>query len=138
MEKAIFNHIEKMLRDYPKIDSYIRQRENEIMYPYKPDRDENIGGGRALNKRDESTELAAITIADDKYIQGLKRNKEIISRCLKQSDSLTYEIMEQLYFKEFPFLTMTGIAQFNHVDRTVCSRRRTQLFEKIAEELGWV
>ena len=138
MEKAVFNHIEKMLKDYPKIDSYIRQRENEIMYPYRSDHDENIGGGRALNKRDESTELAAITIADDKYIQGLKRNKEIINRCLKQSDSLTYEIMEQLYFKEFPFLTMTGIAQFNHVDRTVCSRRRTQLFEKIAEELGWI
>lgn len=138
MEKAIFNHIEKMLKDYPKIDSYIKQRENEIMYPYKPDRDENIGGGRALNKRDESAEMTAITIADDKYIQGLKRNKEIISRCLKQSDSLTYEIIEQLYFKEFPFLTMTGIAQFNHVDRTVCSRRRTQFFEKIAEELGWI
>lgn len=76
MKRSTIRTVEDILRDYPKIDKYIEQREHELRYPVTPV-DENVGGGRAQNGFNDSAYRLIITLDDDKRIQKLRqRNKK--------------------------------------------------------------
>lgn len=124
------------MRDYPNLDNYIHQRELELMYPHNNNQDENIGGGRS-NVPGKPVENIAITIADDMEIQGLKKNKQIVSDCLSNADNDTKIIVDELYFKKNPTLTLRGIATKLNSNRTTVSNKRTALFEAIRRKQGW-
>lgn len=124
------------MRDYPNLDNYIHQRELELMYPHNNNQDENIGGGRS-NVPGKPVENIAITIADDMEIQGLKKNKQIVSECLSKADNDTKIIVDELYFKKNPTLTLRGIATKLNSNRTTVSNKRTALFEAIRRKQGW-
>lgn len=124
------------MRDYPNLDNYIHQRELELMYPHNNNQDENIGGGRS-NVPGKPVENIAITIADDMEIQGLKKNKQIVSECLSKADNDTKVIVDELYFKKNPTLTLRGIATKLNSNRTTVSNKRTALFEAIRRKQGW-
>ncbi len=54
MRLSTIRKVEDILRDYPKIDKYIEDREQELRYPVKP-ADDNVGGGKAQYKYGSQT-----------------------------------------------------------------------------------
>lgn len=136
MEREVFNYIAKIIRDYPTSEMYINRREQELMNKFQEFKDENIGGGRAKNQRDESTERMAISLAEDRRLNNLKRNEEAVHKALQASDEITGDIIYELYLRENCILTLEGIAQKAHLSGTAVKKRRLKFFEKVAEELG--
>ncbi|QFR23101.1 transcriptional regulator [Schleiferilactobacillus harbinensis] len=135
MEKEVFNHIVRVLRDYPNIDKYVREREEELMHPWQ-EPDNNIGGGRS-NVPTNLPEVMAITISDDRRLSNLERNKKIVTRCLENSDSQTVTIIHELYIKQHPTLTLQGVADKVHLSVSAVKQRRTRFFEDMRLLLGW-
>lgn len=135
MEKEVFNHIVRVLRDYPNIDKYVRGREEELMHPWQ-EPDNNIGGGRS-NVPTNLPEVMAITISDDRRLSNLERNKKIVTRCLENSDSQTVTIIHELYIKQHPTLTLQGVADKVHLSVSAVKQRRTRFFEDMRLLLGW-
>lgn len=89
--------LEDILRDYPKLPRYIKEREEELHHP-TPDTDDNIGGGRALNKVSNPVERLVLTIDDDRRLNWLKQEQMAIDDCLDKSGEITVEIINKLYF----------------------------------------
>ena len=110
MDKAIYNHIKKLLRDYPKLDKYIEQA---------------------------VASQSVLTIADNRYIYNLKASKEIISDCLETCDEITLQIISELYFKPYPTATITSLSMKLHLSRSQVARRRIALFKELQRKLGW-
>lgn len=135
LDRAVYGHIEKLLRDYPKTDKLIKDKQESIMYPFY-ERDDNIGGGKR-NTPSNRTETMIITIADDKYIQNLKAVKFIIDDCLARCDNETFKIISGLYFKPHSPETITSLSIKLHTSRTSISRKRTAVFKAIQLQLGW-
>ncbi len=135
LDRAVYGHIEKLLRDYPKTDKLIKDKQESIMYPFY-ERDDNVGGGKR-NTPSNRTETMIITIADDKYIQNLKAVKSIIDDCLARCDNDTVRIINELYFKSHSPETITSLSIKLHTSRTSISRKRTAVFEAIQLQLGW-
>lgn len=137
MKKSTVRKVEDILRDYPKIDRYIAKRIEELKYPTTPI-DENIGGGRAQNKRVESVEMMVITIDEDRALNSLRHQRDVIDDCLDECGKDTETIIKELYFNRRPQFTMNGLIQNNIV--SVGLRRaydlRNQFIEKVAKELG--
>lgn len=133
MERATFNYIAKVLRDYPHLDQYIQDREQELMAPWR-EQDENIGGGKATMRNGQ--ERMAVTIADDRRLSNLKDRKKNVERCLAQSDRNTTMVIQELYFKDRPIYTMEGIAELLNADKSTVSRWRAHFFQLMADELG--
>lgn len=135
LDRAVYGHIEKLLRDYPKTDKLIEEKRQSIMYPFS-ERDNNIGGGKR-NTPSDYTEHMIITIADDKYIQNLKAVKSTIDDCLTRCDNDTVRIINELYFKSHSPETITSLSIKLHTSRTSISRKRTAVFKAIQLQLGW-
>lgn len=133
MERNKFNFITSLLYDYPKTDEYIKQRTEELMYPYNPNHDENIGGGRS-NITDNPVERMAINIATDRRLTTLERNKKIIDQCLDQCSWETYKIIDTVYFKRAK--SVEGVAMEIPLSASQVRRLRQQFFERVADELG--
>lgn len=133
MERNKFNFIASLLYDYPKTDEYIKQRTEELMYPYNPNQDENIGGGRS-NITDNPVERMAINIATDRRLTTLERNKKIIDQCLDQCSWETYKIIDTVYFKRAK--SVEGVAMEIPLSASQVRRLRQQFFELVADELG--
>lgn len=136
MEKAIFKHIETILREYPDIDIYLHKRRQELMHPFNTSVDENIGGGRS-NVPGKPVEEMAISIADDRQLAGLEDNKIVIAECMQMVDDETKRLIEELYFKKHPMLTLRGVADQLHSNKTTLSKKRTIFFELIKSRKGW-
>lgn len=133
MERATFNYIAKVLRDYPHLDQYIHEREQELQAPWR-EHDENIGGGKATMSNGQ--ERMAITIADDRRLNNLRDRKKNVEHCLSLSDEVTRQVIKELYFVERPELTVHGVAEKAHADDTTVRRWRQHFFELMADELG--
>lgn len=133
MERATFNYIAKVLHDYPHIDQYIKDRELELMAPWR-EQDQNIGGGKASMSNGQ--EHMAITIADDRRLTNLQNRKLVVDKCLDKSDDLTVNIIQELYFKERPEYTVQGLADKLNLNDSTLRRHRGQFFKLIAEEIG--
>lgn len=127
---------EFILREYPKLDSQIRHREEELRYPLSSD-DENIGGGRAQFKETDSVTQIMIAIDNDPEITELKNRKQTIERCLVEADANTNVIIKELYFKRYPKYNIMGLVNSNLV---TCGRNkaydlRNKFIDYLATEL---
>ena len=134
MRTSTFNYIKDILGDYYKTDDYIRQRELELRHPYK---ETDVNGdiqGKGTNSA--TTERLAITIATDRRLWNLERNRNIIQSCLAESDEQTQVIIEELYLKNRPPLTLLGVSQQLFISKNTAYRLRNAFFERVAEELG--
>ncbi|MCI1699455.1 MAG: transcriptional regulator [Liquorilactobacillus sp.] len=136
MKRSIFNYIADIIREYPTSEMYIKKREDELINRFQEFKDENVGGGRAQNKKDEGVECMAITLAEDRRLNNLKRNEEAVRKILESSDPVTRDIIYELYLRENCILTLEGIAQEAHLSGTAVKKRRLKFFEKVAAELG--
>ncbi|MDN2452536.1 transcriptional regulator [Lactobacillus sp. UCMA15818] len=137
MKKSTFRKVEDILRDYPKIDKHIEKREQELRYPIKPT-DENIGGGRAQNKRAEPIETMVITIDEDEALNAFKRQRDVIDDCLGECGKDTETIIKELYFKRYPQFTLNGLVE-NHivlVGYNKAYQLRNNFIEDVAKGLG--
>ncbi|WP_235803396.1 transcriptional regulator [Lacticaseibacillus brantae] len=135
LEREIYNHLIKVLRDYPNIERYVLDRETELRFPWR-ESDNNVGGGKS-NVMTNTSELMAITIADDRRLTNLERNKKVVERCLGNADEDTVVIINELYIKQHPTLTIQGVAQKLNLSVPSVKRRRQRFLEDLREELGW-
>ncbi|WP_203651095.1 hypothetical protein [Secundilactobacillus yichangensis] len=123
-------HLESILRDYPKIDRYMAVRMAERSYPYG-------GHSHVLSKLAVGTMLFDDSIGTDRCLAQLEINKECINFCLKHSDSDTRTIVEQLYFHHENNLTLEGIGMILNMSKSNVSRKRAAFFEFLKQELGY-
>ena len=135
MKRSTFNYIKDILRDYPNIDKYIREREEELRTPYrKTDLNADIKG----NRISDSMTTMMITIEQDRRLSALERNKRVIEDNLQECDEDTRTIIEELYIKKYTQYTMDGLVQNGLI---YCSRRkafnlRDAFFENVARDLN--
>ena len=136
MRRAIQHAVEDILRDYPKFPQYIKEREQELLHP-TPDPDDNVGGGRAENKRKDPTGRSAITIADDGMLLALKKEYKAIDDCLDDSGEITTKIIQELYFKSHTGKRIVDLCEQHiiPVSTTKAYDLRNQFLEKLAKKL---
>ena len=77
----------------------------------------------------------AITIAMDRRLWNLERNRDIIKNCLAEADEQTRVIIEELYMKNGPF-NINGLAQQLFISKSQAYKLRNHFFEAVADELG--
>lgn len=136
MRRNTFNYIEEILKDYSNADAYIKEREEELLYPY---RQEDLNSGfRGEGGKKDPIGNAALTIAEDKALGIIKRNKRVVQKELDQADSDTRVIIEELYIRKYPQYTMSGLVNNHKIScgRTKAFKLRDTFFENIADELG--
>lgn len=114
MKRSTIRKVEDILRDYPKIDKYIENREQELRYP-STQGDDNVGGGKPQFKYTNQTLDTLITIDDDRRINALRRQREVIDDCLDDVGEDTEIIVNELYFRKRPRYTLVGLVDNNLV-----------------------
>lgn len=129
--------LEDILRDYPNFPQYIKQREEELFNPVTDD-DENVGGGRALNKRSDPVLRTTITINDDKYLWTMKKERKAIDECLDEAGNDTELIIKELYFVKYQNLTLGDLCarQIIPLSRSTAYRLRNNFLEELAKKLN--
>ncbi|USQ69808.1 transcriptional regulator [Companilactobacillus allii] len=128
--------IEDILRDYPLVDQYIKDREQELMHPVR-DNDENIGGGKS-GKISKPQEQMIITLEEDRRLNQLKKQRDVVEECLDNSSDNTKNIIKELYFRKYPRYQMEGLID-NHIiycNRSQAFKLRNEFIEQIAKELN--
>lgn len=126
--------LENMLRSYPLMSQLIAERELEIKYPHRPV-DENIGGGKAQNVRDESLERMIIKLVDDPQLKELHQQENAIAECLQATDPITYAIIDELYLTERRSLTQAGLALKYFMDERTVRKRRDKFLLSLDKKL---
>ncbi|UQS85850.1 hypothetical protein MOO46_07875 (plasmid) [Apilactobacillus apisilvae] len=137
MQKDTRNFVEGLLRDYPRIPRYIHRKEQEIKYPFRAYRDDNVGGGQGHSNNDSPTERIVFNIAGCDVIEGFKKQRNAISKALKKSDPVFVKVVERYYFDEYNTLSISAIGvEYGYSSRTLYNERN-KLFENILIHLGW-
>lgn len=132
----IRKRVEGVLRDYPKVDNYIYQRKQELTYPPK-DADENVGGGKS-SKVSRPQERIIITLDEDMRLRMLERQKRVVADCYLNADKDVRTMIDELYFKEFPTYTISGLSNQHKINVSISTakRMRTAFLSKLASKLG--
>ncbi|WP_269082200.1 transcriptional regulator [Lactobacillus selangorensis] len=128
--------VEDILRDYPYLPTYIKNRREELLHPIE-DVDENVGGSRG-NKINKPQEQMIITLDDDRQLHALERQQNTIAAMLEHTDHDTRVILKELYFKRYPQYTMGGLAQQHliYCSRASGFRKRDAFVEELSKNLG--
>ncbi|WP_249662815.1 transcriptional regulator [Lentilactobacillus buchneri] len=128
--------IEEYLREYPETNRYIKERTLQIIYPAKQP-DENVGGGRAQYKYDQSVVYTAIGLAEDKILNTLKHRRDVIDDCLDDAGKDTETIIKELYFKRHPQYSINGLVVNGliHVSQSKAYELENSFIEEVAEGL---
>ena len=135
MKRSTFNYIKDILRDYPNIDKYIKEREDELRTPYRQtDLNADIRG----NKISDSMTTMMITIEQDRRLSALERNKRVIEDNLQECDEDTRTIIEELYIVKYQRYTMEGLVEQRLIScgKSKAYDLRNRFFENIARELN--
>lgn len=132
----IRKRVEGVLRDYPKVDNYIYQRKQELTYPPK-DNDENVGGGKS-SKISRPQERIIITLDEDMRLRMLERQKRVVADCYLNADKDVRTMIDELYFKEFPTYTISGLSNQHKINVSIATakRMRTKFLLDLSQKLG--
>lgn len=135
MRRTTFNYIAEILRDYPKIDKYIKEREKELRNPHF-ESDLNNGIKSNVGSSDKQLNML-ITIDTDRRLSCLELNKKAVEYALDKADEDTKKIIAELYFRERPKYTIEGLVTngFVYCSERSAKRLRTDFFECIADFL---
>lgn len=109
MQRAVFLHLEQILRDYPKVDNFIASIQEN---PY-------------------------FGLDDEKRIIILKQHKEAIRETIKAMDGNVLEVINSLYFQHDPNKTLEGLAYDLHIAPSSLYYRRNKFLETLCKKLGW-
>lgn len=109
MQRAVFLHLEQLLRDYPKIDNFIANIQES---PY-------------------------FGLDDEKRIITLKQHKNAIRETIKAMDDNVLEVINSLYFQHDPNKTLEGLAYDLHIAPSSLYYRRNKFLETLCKKIGW-
>lgn len=135
----------QVIKDYPDYERNRRRRELELRYPFDACSDENIGGGRAQNVRDESLENEVSRVLSDPKLIELERNKNAVESVLRQCvdkqvrsllDKATYDIIYEFYFAEVKRHNADSLTQIIGVSRTQIYERRNAFIEAVRQKIS--
>ncbi|WP_018659894.1 DUF722 domain-containing protein [Allofustis seminis] len=133
MKEATKRFIEQLLKDYPLLDTEIKKRRAELLYPTKKE-DENIGGGRS-NLPNNPIEKIVLTLDQDMRLNALERQRKIIENVLSKLSAVEYQVIEARYFKKFGD-SWEKISMATNYSRRNCFYVRDKVLKEIAEKLG--
>ncbi|MCT3069062.1 DUF722 domain-containing protein [Leuconostoc citreum] len=120
------DRVDSILRDYfsGRLDLKIKQREYEIRNDRGPT-DENIGGGKALNKHNRPVEDMRIRIDEDRYLKKLMKQKEDIERWIATFEPEKQKVVRYYYASKA--VTWTKVAQQLHISERTAIAWRTEV-----------
>ena len=133
------------IKRYPDYERDKRRRELELRYPFDAYSDENIGGGRAQNVRDESLENEVSRVLSDPKLIELERNKNavesILSQCVDKPvrtllDRATYEIIYEFFFANNRHYDAVGLGKHLSLSRSRVYARRDAFIKAVQKELS--
>lgn len=109
MQRAVFLHLEQLLKDYSGINNFIAEIEKS---PY-------------------------FGLDDEKRIIILKQHKEAVRDAISNTDEETLETIDSLYFHHDPNKTLEGVALDLNISRSTLFYRRNKFLELVKNNLGW-
>ena len=133
------------IKDYPHISRLVHERRQAILFPHNEFADDNIGGGRAQNTRNESIEHAVFNLADDPELKRLESERQaveaVLEQCVKKDvrsmlDDATYQIIQEFYFEDVRRHNADGIGRLTGLSRSGVYKRRDAFVEAVRYKLG--
>jgi len=120
------DRIDSILRDYfsGRLDLKIRQREYELRNDRGPT-DENIGGGKALNKHARPLDDMMIRLESDKTLQTLVKQKEDVERWIATFEPDKQKVVAYYYASKS--VTWVKVAQQFHISERTAIAWRTEV-----------
>lgn len=136
MRKDTFNYIRSMLNNYERIDQQIKERKEEIQFPYRLEDINSDIKSNTYNKDAMADYL--IALESDNRINLLLKHQQIIGENLMECDEDTYTIINELYVKRYPRYRMDGLIQNQLVTcgRSKAYELRNEFFNNIANDLN--
>ena len=134
----------KAIKDYPHISRLIHERRQAILFPHNEFTDDNIGGGRAQNTRNESVEHAVFNLTDDPELKRLESERQaveaVLEQCVKKDvrsmlDDATYQIIQEFYFEDVRRHDAVGIGNMVGLSKTRVYARRDAFIKAVQNEL---
>lgn len=130
MEKYKFNYVVAILRKYRDMDKMIEERRLELG-KRKQAVDENIGGGRAQNKNNNSTFDLVQRLVDDPELHALEHNRRVITQALRNTEEITRSIIQYMYINKYTRYDYTATADVLHISERTLVRKRAFFFEQL-------
>lgn len=112
------------------LDLEIKMREQELRHPQQ-ELDENVGGGRARNKRSYSVESMMMKIESDETLNKLKEQRRAIVETINTFDQEHNEVVSQHYRQR---ISWDMIATLHFTDRRTVIRWRDEFKDYL---LSW-
>lgn len=137
MRRSSKRYIRNLLCDYPNLDKYIKEREEELRTPYiEPD--DNIGGGKAQYKQNEKEFHILVTIEQDRRLKALEKEKQVIQTTYEQAGAITQKIIKNVYFDQICSLTCLVNKGQIPIAQAQAYRLESEFIQEIADKLGVV
>lgn len=139
MRRQTRAYIESLLEDYMNYYKHKAQREFELRHPFIPV-DENVGGGKAQFKPNDSVDRMLITLDEDVRLNNLRREHFAIKVCYEEAPVYVQKIVNELYFKpprNRKYLTIADlvVAHVIPVSKTKAYDAFNDFLENIAKDL---
>ncbi|ART99183.1 hypothetical protein [Lactobacillus gasseri] len=139
MRRQTRAYIESLLEDYMNYYKHKAQREFELRHPFIPV-DENVGGGKAQYKPNDSVDRMLITLDEDVRLNNLRREHFAIKVCYEEAPEYVQKIVNELYFKpprNRKYLTIADlvVAHVIPVSKTKAYDAFNDFLENIAKDL---
>lgn len=139
MRRQTRAYIESLLEDYMNYYKHKAQREFELRHPFIPV-DENVGGGKAQYKPNDSVDRMLITLDEDVRLNNLRREHFAIKVCYEEAPEYVQKIVNELYFKSprnRKYLTIADlvVAHVIPVSKTKAYDAFNDFLENIAKDL---
>ena len=135
----------EVIKDYPHISRLIHERRQAILFPHNEFADDNIGGGRAQNTRNESVEHAVFNLADDPELKRLESERQAVEasldKCVKKGirsllDDATYDIIYEFYLRENRIYNVEQVAEKVNLSRRAVYKHRDAFIEEVRRNLS--
>lgn len=139
MRRQTRAYIESLLEDYMNYYKHKAQREFELRHPFIPV-DENVDGGKAQFKPNDSVDRMLITLDEDVRLNNLRREHFAIKVCYEEAPEYVQQIVNELYFKpprNRKYLTIADlvVAHVIPVSKTKAYDAFNDFLENIAKDL---
>ena len=120
------DRIDSILRDYfsGRLDLKIKQREYELRNDHGPT-DENIGGGKALNKHNRPVEDMRIRLDEDRYLSALIKQQQDVERWIATFEPEKQKVVAYYYASRS--VTWTKVAQQFHIGESTARAYRVEI-----------
>jgi RinA family phage transcriptional activator len=135
IRRDVFRHVEAELYAYPYRRKEIDRLREEILYPWKPEDEQNVKN--MGNKIGDPTAKKAIALTSHAKLVYLEQVVSAIEEVYNRLPEPKREFVRLKYWTHPQRLTTVGICQELGISDRTYSRWRSQIVSDIAEILGW-